>query len=111
MEMQYQKTLPPQCGGQWRKKPNENETGVTSRGREWKSSGMGRKAQKRVKGAPKRNTSLHMRFVEVEERWDALDPLQGILPQNWGGTEPRRTITCMVLKAKANASCTSSTLP
>ncbi|GFU69713.1 uncharacterized protein TNCV_1221011 [Trichonephila clavipes] len=30
-----------------RKKPNENETGVTLRGREWKSAGRGRKAQKR----------------------------------------------------------------
>ncbi|GFX72692.1 uncharacterized protein TNCV_4062871 [Trichonephila clavipes] len=50
-------TLPPQGGGQWRKKPNENETGVTSRGREWKSAGRGRKAQKRVRGAPKRSES------------------------------------------------------
>ncbi|GFX01997.1 hypothetical protein TNCV_371861 [Trichonephila clavipes] len=53
--MRYQKTLPPQGGGQWRKKPNENETGVTSRGREWKGAGRGRKAQKRVQGAPKRS--------------------------------------------------------
>ncbi|GFU36273.1 hypothetical protein TNCV_559141 [Trichonephila clavipes] len=28
--------------------------------------------------------------------------LQGVFPQNWGGTEPNRTVTCMVLKAKAN---------
>ncbi|GFY34286.1 DUF1758 domain-containing protein [Trichonephila clavipes] len=47
-------TLPPQGGGQWRKKPNENETGVTSRGQEWKSAGRGRKAPKRVREAPKR---------------------------------------------------------
>ncbi|GFT02804.1 hypothetical protein TNCV_466301 [Trichonephila clavipes] len=53
--MQYQKTLPPQGGSQWRKEPNENETGVTSRGREGKSTGRGRKAQKRVRGAPKRS--------------------------------------------------------
>ncbi|GFW80110.1 hypothetical protein TNCV_460191 [Trichonephila clavipes] len=46
---------PPAGGGQWRKKPNENETGVTSRGREWKSAGRGRKAQKRVRRAPKRS--------------------------------------------------------
>ncbi|GFT60672.1 hypothetical protein TNCV_3583911 [Trichonephila clavipes] len=25
-----------------------------------------------------------------------------VLPQNWCGNEPSRTITCMVLKAKAN---------
>ncbi|GFW15638.1 hypothetical protein TNCV_3581361 [Trichonephila clavipes] len=28
--------------------------------------------------------------------------LQCILPQNWGGTGPNRTVTCMVLKATAN---------
>ncbi|GFW23854.1 hypothetical protein TNCV_945391 [Trichonephila clavipes] len=28
---------------------------------------------------------------------------QGVLPQNWGETEQNRTVTCMVLKAKANA--------
>ncbi|GFV71087.1 hypothetical protein TNCV_1662441 [Trichonephila clavipes] len=27
---------------------------------------------------------------------------QGLLPLNWGGTEQNRTVTCMVLKAKAN---------
>ncbi|GFX55697.1 uncharacterized protein TNCV_3427681 [Trichonephila clavipes] len=53
--MRYQKTLPPQGGGQWKKKPNENETEVTSRGREWKSAGRRRKAQKRVREAPKRS--------------------------------------------------------
>ncbi|GFT05259.1 reverse transcriptase domain-containing protein [Trichonephila clavipes] len=37
---------PPQGEAQWRKKPNENATGLTSRGREWKSAGRGRKAQK-----------------------------------------------------------------
>ncbi|GFY02449.1 hypothetical protein TNCV_3503301 [Trichonephila clavipes] len=26
---------------------------------------------------------------------------QGILSQNWGGTEPNHSVTCMVLKAKA----------
>ncbi|GFT01256.1 hypothetical protein TNCV_2661931 [Trichonephila clavipes] len=55
MERQYQKKLPPQGGGQWRKKPDKNETGVTSRGRKWKSAGRRRKDQKRVRGAPKRN--------------------------------------------------------
>ncbi|GFX30475.1 hypothetical protein TNCV_3461261 [Trichonephila clavipes] len=30
------------------------------------------------------------------------DHTQGVLPQNWGGTEQSRTVTCMVLKAKAN---------
>ncbi|GFU42667.1 hypothetical protein TNCV_3138741 [Trichonephila clavipes] len=26
----------------------------------------------------------------------------GVLPQNWGGNEPKRTVTCMVLKAIVN---------
>ncbi|GFT92889.1 uncharacterized protein TNCV_740491 [Trichonephila clavipes] len=36
---------------------------------------------------------------------------QGVLPQNWGGTELNRTVTCMVLKATANDRRTSSPLP
>ncbi|GFW67199.1 uncharacterized protein TNCV_4032111 [Trichonephila clavipes] len=28
-----------------------------------------------------------MRLVEVEERWEAPDHPQCVLPQNWGGTE------------------------
>ncbi|GFW21144.1 uncharacterized protein TNCV_2703821 [Trichonephila clavipes] len=38
----------------------------------------------------------------VEERWEAPDQPQGFLPLNWVGTEQKRTVTCMVLKAKAN---------
>ncbi|GFT55744.1 uncharacterized protein TNCV_4736501 [Trichonephila clavipes] len=34
-------------------------------------------------------------LVEGEER-------RGFLPLNWGGIEQNRTVTCMVLKAKAN---------
>ncbi|GFS63900.1 hypothetical protein TNCV_1129021 [Trichonephila clavipes] len=30
------------------------------------------------------------------------DNLQGDLSQNWGGTEPNRTVTCMMLKVMAN---------
>ncbi|GFV54763.1 uncharacterized protein TNCV_3010651, partial [Trichonephila clavipes] len=41
-------------------------------------------------------------LVEVEERWEALDHAQDFLPLNWGGTERNHTVTCMVLKAKAN---------
>ncbi|GFU65880.1 uncharacterized protein TNCV_5011781 [Trichonephila clavipes] len=37
-----------------------------------------------------------------EERWHAPDHPQGVLSQNWGGTEQNRTVTCMVFKAKAN---------
>ncbi|GFS97510.1 cullin-4A [Trichonephila clavipes] len=37
-----------------------------------------------------------------EERWEVPDHLQGFLPPNWSGTEQKRTVTRMVLKAKAN---------
>ncbi|GFX78240.1 hypothetical protein TNCV_5135871 [Trichonephila clavipes] len=53
--------------------------------------------------------SLFVRLVEGEESWEVPDHLPGIL-QNWGGTEPNRTVTCMELKAKANDKCTSSPL-
>ncbi|GFX31299.1 hypothetical protein TNCV_2061181 [Trichonephila clavipes] len=42
------------------------------------------------------------RLVEGEARWEAPDHPQSVLPQNWGGTEQNRTVSCMVLKAKAN---------
>ncbi|GFX23146.1 hypothetical protein TNCV_2933101 [Trichonephila clavipes] len=38
----------------------------------------------------------------VEGRWEVPDYSQGFLTLNWGGTEQKRTNTCMVLKAKAN---------
>ncbi|GFW83341.1 uncharacterized protein TNCV_2544391 [Trichonephila clavipes] len=41
-------------------------------------------------------------LVEGEERWEIPGHFQGFLPLNWGGTEQNRTVTCMVLKAKAN---------
>ncbi|GFW22483.1 uncharacterized protein TNCV_2170171 [Trichonephila clavipes] len=41
-------------------------------------------------------------LVEGEERWEASDHPQSVLPQNWGGIEPNRTVTCMVLKATPN---------
>ncbi|GFT24381.1 uncharacterized protein TNCV_3252291 [Trichonephila clavipes] len=40
-------------------------------------------------------------LVEGEERWEAPGHSQGFLPPNWGGTEQNRTVTYMVLKAKA----------
>ncbi|GFV45297.1 uncharacterized protein TNCV_2037501 [Trichonephila clavipes] len=50
----------------------------------------------------RRATIPFVRLVEREERREAPDHLKGVLPQNWGGTEQNHTITCMVLKAKAN---------
>ncbi|GFV59921.1 uncharacterized protein TNCV_3960361 [Trichonephila clavipes] len=42
-----------------------------------------------------------VRLVE-KEVWEDPDHPHGVLPQNWGGTEPNHTVTCMVLKTKAN---------
>ncbi|GFU27415.1 uncharacterized protein TNCV_3323281 [Trichonephila clavipes] len=37
--------------------------------------------------------------------WETPDHHQGVIPQkNWGGNEQNHTVTCMVLKAKANDS-------
>ncbi|GFT92252.1 uncharacterized protein TNCV_4092891 [Trichonephila clavipes] len=41
-------------------------------------------------------------LVEGEERWVAPSHLQGVLPQNWGGTQENRSVTYRVLKAKDN---------
>ncbi|GFY12041.1 synaptojanin-1 [Trichonephila clavipes] len=43
-----------------------------------------------------------VRLVEGEESWETSDHSQSVFPLNWGGTEPNRTVTCMVLKATAN---------
>ncbi|GFW09769.1 uncharacterized protein TNCV_868311 [Trichonephila clavipes] len=43
-----------------------------------------------------------VRLVEGEERCEASDHPQSVLPLNWSGTESNRTVTCMVLKTTAN---------
>ncbi|GFX07258.1 uncharacterized protein TNCV_2972351 [Trichonephila clavipes] len=53
----------------------------------------------------RRATQPLMKLVEGEERWKASNHLQGVLPQNRGGTEQNRTVICMALKAKANGKC------
>ncbi|GFT79832.1 hypothetical protein TNCV_4597571 [Trichonephila clavipes] len=50
----------------------------------------------------RRTASSLVRLVEVEEKWEALDHFQGVIPLNWDGTESNHTVTCMALKAKAN---------
>ncbi|GFW45645.1 zinc finger protein [Trichonephila clavipes] len=40
-------------------------------------------------------------LVEGVERWEVLTT-PGVLPQDWGGNEPNRTVTCMGLKATVN---------
>ncbi|GFX84025.1 zinc finger protein [Trichonephila clavipes] len=52
--------------------------------------------------ADRRVTSPLVRLVEGEERWEAPDHRQGVLPQNRGGNQKNRSVTCMVLKATAN---------
>ncbi|GFX01330.1 uncharacterized protein TNCV_3729991 [Trichonephila clavipes] len=48
------------------------------------------------------NTSHLVRLVGGEERWDATDHPQDVLPQNWGETELNHSVTYMVLKATPN---------
>ncbi|GFU51026.1 zinc finger protein [Trichonephila clavipes] len=43
-----------------------------------------------------------VKLVEREERWEAPGHPQGVSLQNWDGTKQNGTVTCMVLKAKAN---------
>ncbi|GFT92861.1 uncharacterized protein TNCV_740301 [Trichonephila clavipes] len=52
-----------------------------------------------------------VRLGEGEERWEASDFPQNVLSLNWGRSEPNRTVTCIVLKAKANDRRTTSPLP
>ncbi|GFV36844.1 uncharacterized protein TNCV_3123851 [Trichonephila clavipes] len=49
--------------------------------------------------------------LEGKEGRNTVDHLQGVLPQNWDGTEPNRTVTYMLLKATANNRLISSPLP
>ncbi|GFT45156.1 uncharacterized protein TNCV_4775491 [Trichonephila clavipes] len=42
-----------------------------------------------------------VKLVEEKERWEALDHPHRP-PQNWGESEKNRTVTCVILKVKAN---------
>ncbi|GFU11618.1 hypothetical protein TNCV_4320921 [Trichonephila clavipes] len=83
---------PPQGGGQWRKKQNENETGVTSRGREWKSVGRGRKAQKRVREAPKRSREKELLLFFFRSQNEKERSLQVELTNATAGGRCRRQL-------------------
>ncbi|GFU20407.1 cullin-4A [Trichonephila clavipes] len=50
----------------------------------------------------RRAASFLVRLREGEGRWEAPDHSQGVLSQNWAGTDLNRSVTCMVLKATAN---------
>ncbi|GFW64142.1 uncharacterized protein TNCV_708471 [Trichonephila clavipes] len=59
----------------------------------------------------RRATSPLVKLVAKKERWRLLSLPQGVFPQNWGETEPNRTVICVVLKATANDRRTYSPLP
>ncbi|GFX68062.1 cullin-4A [Trichonephila clavipes] len=50
----------------------------------------------------RRAASPLVRLVEGEERWETPGHPRDVLPQNWGGIEQYRSVTCMVLKSTAN---------
>ncbi|GFV68967.1 hypothetical protein TNCV_3988841 [Trichonephila clavipes] len=50
----------------------------------------------------RRSTSSLVRLVKEGERWEVPDYSQSVFPQNWGGNEQNRAVTCMVPKAKIN---------
>ncbi|GFU32155.1 uncharacterized protein TNCV_3833811 [Trichonephila clavipes] len=50
----------------------------------------------------RRAASPLVRLVEGEEKREAPDHPQGVLPLNWGETELYRSVTCMMLKATDN---------
>ncbi|GFV46734.1 uncharacterized protein TNCV_1881931 [Trichonephila clavipes] len=47
-------------------------------------------------------TSPLVRLMEGEERWEYSDHPRVLSLKIWGGTDQNRTVTLMVLKAKAN---------
>ncbi|GFW73001.1 hypothetical protein TNCV_831221 [Trichonephila clavipes] len=41
----------------------------------------------------RRAACLLVKLGKGEERWESSDDFQGVLPQNWSGTETNRTVT------------------
>ncbi|GFV78390.1 hypothetical protein TNCV_95471 [Trichonephila clavipes] len=58
----------------------------------------------------RRAASFLVKLMEKKEGWEVPDHPQDILPQNWSGTEPNCTVTCVAFKATANDSRTTSPL-
>ncbi|GFW92430.1 hypothetical protein TNCV_4920591 [Trichonephila clavipes] len=50
----------------------------------------------------RRTASLYVKLVEWEEKWNASEHPQSVLPQNWCGTMTNRTVTCRALKKATN---------
>ncbi|GFV97105.1 hypothetical protein TNCV_3526911 [Trichonephila clavipes] len=59
----------------------------------------------------RRAASSFVMLVEEEKGGRSFILPLHVLPQYWGGTELKRTVNCMVLKAKANDRRTSILLP
>ncbi|GFY14884.1 hypothetical protein TNCV_234341 [Trichonephila clavipes] len=49
-----------------------------------------------------------LRLLVKEERYGDPDYLQSVLIPNWGETEPKHTVTCMLFKATDNDMSTST---
>ncbi|GFV18612.1 hypothetical protein TNCV_2872441 [Trichonephila clavipes] len=92
----YLNSLPPQGEAGGRERPNEDETEVTSRGREGKSAGReGLTAPKRVRGAPKpqwereccffcsrneKKKSLQVKLTDATAGGTKLEPALTLIP-------------------------------
>ncbi|GFT03885.1 hypothetical protein TNCV_1730691 [Trichonephila clavipes] len=63
---------------------------------------LGAQDFKRKKKLCSMQGKLRKMYVRQRKRWEAPGYPQDFLPLNWDGTEQNRTVTCMVLKAKAN---------
>ncbi|GFS90627.1 uncharacterized protein TNCV_4098161 [Trichonephila clavipes] len=50
----------------------------------------------------RRAANPFVRLMKGEDRWQAPDHPQGVLPQNWVENKPHSTVTVMVLKATVN---------
>ncbi|GFW30575.1 uncharacterized protein TNCV_455131 [Trichonephila clavipes] len=56
----------------------------------------------------RRTASPLLRLVEEEKRWEAPDHPYGVSLKIWNETEPKRTVTRMMLKATVKDRRTSS---
>ncbi|GFX04606.1 transposable element Tcb1 transposase [Trichonephila clavipes] len=78
----------PLAGGGWRKR-------VAERGRNWSDVTRARREECRKGGL----NSPKTRWWKKKRDGRPLNTAQSVLPQNWSGTDPNHTVTCMVLEA------------
>ncbi|GFX37581.1 hypothetical protein TNCV_3201051 [Trichonephila clavipes] len=105
ISQQIERALLPNTAGLQRYQSRTHDTPVTL-GRSKKKSNIDRsvaiKSLESTALNSHRAASPLVRLVEGEERWEAPDHLQDVLPQNWGGTEQKHAVTCMELKITTN---------